>query len=124
MSALRDLFQFYEYDFGEIEASGVAADGRFHQLDNARFDHGYFIQADGHLAGFALVSRQASRVIDGEAVWCMEEFFVMRGHRRTSLGRRAAQLVIERHPGTWEVTETPNNHIATAFWRSVLAAYA
>jgi predicted acetyltransferase len=53
----------------------------------------------------------------------MEEFFILRGYRRISLGRRAAQLVIERHPGTWEVTETPNNHAATAFWRNVLAAY-
>ena len=89
-----------------------------------RFDHAYFIQADGHLAGFALVSRRASRVIDGESVWWMEEFFIMRGYRRTSVGRRAAHLVIERHPGTWEVTETPNNHAATTFWRTVLAGYA
>lgn len=124
MSTLRNLFQFYEYDFSEIEGARVADDGRFHHLDNAEFEQAYFIQADGDLAGFALVNRKASHVVGGEAVWWMEEFFIMRRNRRASVGRRAAHLVIERHPGTWEVTETPNNRAATAFWRRVLAAYA
>jgi hypothetical protein len=44
MGTLRNVFQFYEYDF---------------------------IQAGGDLAGFALVNRKASRVVDGEAVWWM-----------------------------------------------------
>ena len=123
-AALRSLFQLYEYDFSDIEGAVVADDGRFHHLDNVEFDHGYFIRADGALAGFALVNREPSRAVDGEEVWWMEEFFVMRRYRRVSLGRRAAHLVIERHPGIWEVTETPNNSVAIAFWRRVLAAYS
>ncbi len=124
MSVLRNLFQFYEYDFSEIEGARVAEDGRFHHLDKVEFDQAYFIRADGDLAGFALVNRKASHAVDGEAVWWMEEFFIMRGYRRASVGRRAAHLVIDRHPGTWEVTQTPNNSAAIAFWRSGLAAYA
>ena len=123
-STLRNLFQFYEYDFSEIQGARVAKDGRFHHLDNAAFEHAYFIHANGDIAGFALVNRKASRVVDGEVVWWMEEFFIMRRYRRASLGRQAAQLVIARHPGTWEVTETPNNTAAIAFWRRVLATYA
>jgi predicted acetyltransferase len=124
MSVLRNLFQFYEYDFSAIEAARVGDDGRFHHLERASFEHSYFIKAKGSLAGFALVNRHASCVIDGEVVWWMEEFFIMRRYRRASLGRQAAHAVIERHPGTWELTETPNNHAATAFWRTVLTAYA
>jgi predicted acetyltransferase len=124
MSTLRNLFQFYEYDFSEIEAARVGDDGRFHQLEKAEFEHAYFFKVDRGLAGFALVNRKPSRLVDGEMVWWMEEFFVMRRYRRASLGRRAAQTVIERHPGTWELTQTPNNHAAIAFWRTVLAAYA
>jgi predicted acetyltransferase len=124
MSVLRNLFQFYVYDFSEIERARIADDGRFHHLDNVEFERAYFIRADGDIAGFALVNREASHVVDGEAVWAMEEFFIMRGCRRASVGRRAAHLVIARHPGTWEVTETPNNGAAIAFWRRVLAAYA
>jgi predicted acetyltransferase len=124
MSTLRNLFQFYEYDFSEIEGARVGDDGRFHQLERAGFEQAYFFKVDRALAGFALVSRKTSRLTDGEMVWWMDEFFVMRHYRRTSLGRRAAQAVIERHPGTWELTQTPNNHAAIAFWRAVLAAYA
>jgi predicted acetyltransferase len=124
LSALRNLFQFYEYDFSEIEGARVGDDGRFHQLENAEFEQAYFFRVDRGLAGFALVNRRASRVMDGEIVWWMEEFFVMRHYRRASLGRRAAQAVIELHPGTWELTQTPNNHAAIGFWRTVLAAYA
>jgi predicted acetyltransferase len=124
MVTLRNLFQYYEYDFSEIEGARVGDDGRFHQLEKAEFEHAYFFKVDRGLAGFALVNRKASRVIDGEMVWWMEEFFVMRRYRRASLGRRAAQTVIERHPGTWELTQTPNNHAAIGFWRTVLAAYA
>jgi predicted acetyltransferase len=124
LGALRNLFQFYEYDFSEIEGARVGDDGRFHQLEKAEFEQAYLFRVDRSLAGFALVNRKASRVMDGEIVWWMEEFFVMRHYRRASLGRRAAQTVIERHPGTWELTQTPNNHAAIAFWRAVLAGYA
>jgi predicted acetyltransferase len=123
-STLRNLFQFYQYDFSEIEGARVGADGRFHHLEDVEFQYGYFIRVDRDLAGFALVNRKASRLVEGEKVWWMEEFFVMRHHRRAGVGRRAAYLVIERHPGMWELTETPNNGSAIAFWRGVLARYA
>jgi len=67
MTTLRNLFQFYEYDFSEIEGAAIGDDGRFHQLEHAEFERAYFVRADGALAGFALVNRRASRVIDGEA---------------------------------------------------------
>ena len=123
VSTLRNLFQFYEYDFSGIERISVGPDGRFHHLDHVDFEHAYFIKIDGDLGGFALVTRKPSRVAEGEAVWWMEEFFIMRGYRRASFGRRAAHQVIAQHRGTWEVTETPNNSVAIAFWRSVCAAY-
>ena len=124
MATLHNLFQFYEYDFSVIEAACVGEDGRYHQLDHVTFEQAYFIRANGELAGFALINRKASQVVDGEVVWSMEEFFIMRRYRRTSLGRQAAQLVIDRHPGTWEITETCHNTAAIEFWRSALAIYA
>jgi predicted acetyltransferase len=121
---LSNLFQFYEYDFSEIEGARVGDDGRFHHLEDAESEHAYFIQVGKDLAGFTLVNRKESRVVEGEAVWWMEEFFVMRSHRRAGVGGQAAHLVVARHPRIWEVTETPNNAAAIAFWRRVLAKYA
>jgi len=123
IGTLRNLLQLYQYDFSEIEPVAIDRDGRFHQLDQLEFDHGYFITADTAIAGFALVNRQPSRLDDGENVWWMTEFFVMRRYRRFGVGAHAARHVLERHPGLWEITETPNNVAAVAFWRNVLAPY-
>jgi len=121
---LANLLQLYQYDFSQIEPSDVASDGRFHQLDDVAFEYAYLVYASGQLAGFALVGRDASHAIEGDMIWSMEEFFIMRKYRRASIGTRAAQLVIERHPGTWEITQTPHNTGALAFWRQALAPYA
>jgi predicted acetyltransferase len=124
MNTLRNLFQFYEYDFSEIEPSSVGNDGRFHQLDAVTFDHAYLFRVNNDFAGFALVNRQASCLNPGETVWWIKEFFVMRQYRHRGTGRQAAHLVIGRHPGTWEVTQTPKNRAATAFWQKALAVYS
>ena len=121
---LANLLQLYQYDFSEIEPSDVASDGRFHQLDDVAFQHAYLVYAGGQLAGFALVGRDASHAVDGATVWSMAEFFILRRYRRASVGTRAARLVIERHPGTWEITQTPHNGGALAFWRRALVPYA
>ena len=121
--ALANLLQLYQYDFSEIEPSDVASDGRFHQLDDVLFQHAYLVYAGGQLAGFALVGRHASYAVEGDTVWSMAEFFILRKYRRASIGTRAAQLVIARHPGTWEITQTPHNTVALSFWRRALAPY-
>ena len=120
---LVNLLQLYQYDFSEIEPVPVGADGRFHQLDDVPFEYAYFVHDNGELAGFVLVDRRPSHVIDGQTVWSMVEFFILRKHRRASVGATAAHLVIERHSGTWEITETPHNVAALSFWRQVLAVY-
>jgi predicted acetyltransferase len=120
---LEALLQLYQYDFSEIEGGVAGADGRYHYMDGARFAHEYLFRVGGEPAGFALVNRRPSAVSPSEQVWSMAEFFVMRRHRRSGLGRDAARLVIERHPGRWEIAETPHNEAATAFWRRILAPY-
>ena len=120
---LSNLLQLYQYDFSEIEPSDVAADGRFHELDDVSFQHAYLVYAGGQLAGFVLVSRHASYAVAGDTVWSMAEFFVLRKYRRASIGTHAAHLVIDRHPGRWEITQTPNNTVALAFWRKALERY-
>lgn len=124
MNTLRNLFQFYEYDFSEIEPSTIGSDGRFHGLAQIEFDYAYFFRLKGDLAGFALIRRVPSHLTPEEQVWSMEEFCVLRRYRRSSVGMAAARTVVSRHPGTWEVTQTPHNTAATSFWRKALAEFA
>ncbi|HKE44705.1 MAG TPA: GNAT family N-acetyltransferase [Steroidobacteraceae bacterium] len=75
-------------------------------------------------AGFALVVRppkipSATPPID----YRMSEFFVLAKYRRLGIGRDAAQLILNRFAGQWEVTEYLRNAGAVGFWRSVIGAY-
>ncbi len=68
---------------------------------------------------FALVNAHSWR---GEPIdHAMAEFFMLRQHRRSGLGRRAAQAVFSRFPGRWELAIAKANTAAHAFWpRTVL----
>lgn len=112
------LLQLYQYDFSEIEAGAIGDDGRYHYADvsglwkDDRY-HPFLIRADGEIAGFAVVQRE-------EKTWRMDQFFVLRKHRRRGIGRTVALELFRRFPGRWVVAETPNNIAAQAFWRAVI----
>ncbi|GAA0473477.1 hypothetical protein GCM10010361_42180 [Streptomyces olivaceiscleroticus] len=54
----------------------------------------------------------------------LSSFFVVRGVRRTGIGLRAAEEVIARHPGPWEVAFQDDNTAAVRFWRRVASEVA
>jgi len=122
---LRQLMEFYVYDFSEMEDLDVNAHGRF---GYKYFDHywteadryPYFILADGKHAGFVLVNKHG---ILKEECFSIAEFFVMRKYRRHGIGETAVREVFDRHRGVWEVGEIKNNVGAQAFWRKVIHRY-
>ena len=73
------------------------------------------------LAGFAIVDSQSR--LTGAPGWDMNEFFVLRRHRRTGVGAGAAGAVFDLFPGAWEVREIVRNTPAQAFWRKVIGRY-
>lgn len=125
---LLTLLQFYAYDFSEILALEVAADGRFHvpavsaQLIDPR-NHAFLIRVDDHLAGFALVQPRSYLTGDA-AVFDMAELFVMRRHRRCGVGEQVATWLFNRFAGRWEVRQKAENQAATAFWRRIIGRYS
>ena len=131
-SVVEHLLQLYLHDFSEFAAIGtdhgeVNEDGRFRYqwLDSYWGEEGrlpFTIQADGRLAGFALINRWSAlgRPLD----WSMAEFFVLRKYRRCGVGSRAAQLLCARFRGQWEVPVAWYNQPALSFWRKVVAAAA
>jgi predicted acetyltransferase len=56
-------------------------------------------------------------------VFDVEEFFVLRRHRRSGVGRRAAMLLWNRLPGRWIVRVSEGNRGAVPFWTRVIGEY-
>ncbi|MEZ4263681.1 MAG: GNAT family N-acetyltransferase [Polyangiaceae bacterium] len=124
---LKALVQLYVYDFSESLALDVEADGRFRTppLDMYWSDaraHGFFVQVEEKLAGFALI-QERSRLTGDETVRDVAEFFVLRRYRRHGVGEQVAAWLFDRFGGRWEVRQRVDNAAATAFWRRVIGRY-
>jgi predicted acetyltransferase len=127
--ALSNLVGLYLHDLSEIFPMEVGDDGRFHYDDLPRYwsepgrRFAFLIRSGPHLAGFALATRGSPASDDPEHL-DVAEFFVLRGHRRAGVGRRAAFLLWNRIPGRWIVRVSEANRAGLPFWRSVVREYA
>jgi predicted acetyltransferase len=121
---LENLFQLYVHDFSEQWAGQprgeLQENGRFE--DYPYFDSywedsersGWLIRAGGKIAGFALISHSGLGCDHA-----MAEFFVVRKHRRSGVGREAALKLIGERAGLWELAISRANTGALVFWRGV-----
>jgi predicted acetyltransferase len=126
---LANLLELYIHDlseaFPDIE---LGPDGRFGydplplywSEPERRFP--FLIRYGTRVAGFVLVSR-GSPASDDPHVFDVAEFFVMRRHRHSGVGRRAAFLLWDRFPGQWIVRVSVGNRGAVPFWAGVVAEY-
>ena len=127
---IEGLFQFYAYDFSEMEPEGSAdmeieETGAFgaYEMDSYWRDADRWplvIRVGGHPAGFALVNTR-SHLTGGEIERNMAEFFVARKHRRRGVAAEAVRQVLALHPGRWEVAVVERNVTAKAFWPKAIA---
>ena len=86
--------------------------------------HPFIVVADGDFAGFAVTQDEPDPLLvekapDSEIL----EFFVIPKLRRLGVGKRAARLLFDQHPGGWQVFELAENMPARAFWENVIAEY-
>jgi len=117
-SILRNLLEFYIYDFTEYKTWDLDQHGQFgyRYLDHYWTEpdrHPFLVRVEGKLAGFALVS-----IVDDRTQ--MSEFFILRKYRRQGVGEAVARDVFARFPGPWHVQEFEQNVRAQRFWRSVI----
>jgi predicted acetyltransferase len=120
--ALEQLLELYQYELSDIWPQDLDAHGRYgydlsrHKRAERFFAH---VAVDGsRYVGFALVA--PATVTRTEGSW-MEQFFVLKRHRRCGAGLELARHVFCSHPGPWEVGQMPANITAQAFWRRVIA---
>lgn len=126
---LANLLELYMHDMSEFFPLKLNEQGRFSygrlglywSQPDSRF--AYIIRVDDEVAGCALVARGSVASAD-PAVLDLNEFFVLRSHRRRGTGQHAAHLVWNKHPGDWIVRVAQTNHGALRFWDATIKQYA
>jgi predicted acetyltransferase len=128
---IQNLMQLYTHDFSEYwtgTAKGdLLPDGRFPAYPMAEYWSrtnwsASLICLDDVLAGFALIN---DRTHSGEpANRNVGEFFVLRKHRAMGVGRRAAAILFDQYPGSWEVAVARSNLRAYDFWKKAIGGAA
>ena len=126
---LQNLIELYIHDLsGAFPGLELGVDGRFGYRDLARYwsepgrRFAFLIKEGGKVAGFALVTLGSPAAQEAN-VHDIAEFFVLRGYRRTGVGRRAAELLWKQLPGPWTVRSSEANPKALAFWSDVVAEF-
>jgi predicted acetyltransferase len=129
---LANLLELYIHDFSEIVPVELGPDGRFVYKDLPAYwrepdRHPFLITIDGNLAGFALVKKVRAFLEEPQAndrrVWDMDEFFIVRAHRRHGVGRTAAHKVWQLFPGRWQVRVMGSNSAALNFWQRAIDTF-
>jgi predicted acetyltransferase len=124
------LFEFYLYDFSELEHSDLDEEGWFVPSSRpwlARYwtepgKHALVLRVEDKPAGFVLVD-ESSPIVDSGHRRFIGAFFVTRAYRRHGYGGAVARQVFERFPGAWQVLQVRANVAAQAFWRRVIGDF-
>jgi predicted acetyltransferase len=126
---LANLLQLYIHDLSEIFPIEPGPDGRFGYDRLALYwsepatRHAYLIRRGASIAGFALVTRGSPGSDDPDAL-DVAEFFVLRRHRRSGIGREAAVALWDELPGRWVVRVSEANRAGLPFWGEVIRDYS
>jgi predicted acetyltransferase len=128
-AVLSNLLELYAHDLSDTFALELGPDGRFGyeklplywSEPERRFP--FLIRRGLQLAGFALVTR-GSPCSDDPQDFDVAEFFVVRRHRRSGVGRQAAFLLWDRFPVRWIVRVAEGNDRGRRFWESVIREYS
>jgi predicted acetyltransferase len=124
-----NLLNLYMHDMSELFPVEPDADGVFryrkleHYWAQPETHFPFLISVGPQVAGFALATR-GSPASDDPGDLDVAEFFVLRGHRRTGIGRAAAFLLWDRIPGRWVVRVAAVNGDGLSFWRRAIKLYA
>jgi predicted acetyltransferase len=127
-AVLSNLLELYAHDLSEAFALELGADGRFGyeklplywSEPERRFP--FLIRRGTRVVGFAMVTR-GSPASDDPDDFDVAEFFVVRRHRRSGVGRQAAFLLWDGFAVHWIVRVSEGNHSGRHFWASVIAEY-
>jgi len=84
--------------------------------DDARWP--YFIESGENIAGFVLLNKWSPSQKDTD--FAVAEFYVLPEFRGSGVGRNAFTGLLDRHPGTWELSVMGGNKAAKKFWERII----
>lgn len=125
---LANLLELYVHDMSEIFPIELGPDGRFGYdrlplyWSEPEKRHAFLIRCGAAVAGFAFATL-GSPATDDPADLDVAEFFVLRAHRRSGVGREAAMALWDELPGRWVVRVSQANRAGIPFWSEVVRAY-
>jgi predicted acetyltransferase len=125
---LENLLELYVHDMSEMFSVKIGAEGRFGYeklplyWSEPETHFAFLIRSGNDIAGFALVTR-GSPASDDPNVLDMSEFFILRSHRRSGIGRRATFLLWDQLRGNWVVRVSERNRGALPFWEEAVRKY-
>lgn len=125
-SVLRHLTQLYCHDLSEFVGDDVDEQGLFDHPDLGteaywveESKHPFLIQADGKIAGFAVVQRTEKENVPSENI--IAYFFILRKYRRKGIGTEAVRKIFSIFSGKWGVGYVKKNEPAKLFWHKVVS---
>jgi predicted acetyltransferase len=126
-NVVKNLMQFYYYDFSEYLKYDVEDDGLFPPYPNMedywasgidKFP--YIIKNEKKYAGFVLVRRIKT---EERNYFSIAEFFILRKYRLQGIGKAVAVEIFNLHRGEWEVYQKESNKPAQLFWNKTIKEY-
>ena len=82
----------------------------------------YFIYSEDSLVGFAMLCPYS--YIGQDPDYTMAEFTIFPAYRKRHFALDAANLILSKHPGSWEIKFNEKNAPAKSLWNKVAAPYA
>lgn len=115
---LYEMTNFYE---DEMDEHGNYGYGHFEEYFTDPNRLAYFILDDEVLVGFAMLCPYSN--IGREPDYIMAEFTIFPAYRRKHYAMDAANEILKRHPGKWEIKYNEKNDKAKKLWTSVTAPF-
>ncbi len=124
---LWNINQKYLYEMTNYYDDPMDENGNYHygHFDDYFTDPkrvAYFIYSDDVLAGFAMLNPYSN--IEQEPDYTMAEFTIFPSYRRKHLALETSQIILEKHPGKWEIKYNEKNNGAKKLWTTLTETYS
>lgn len=123
---LWNINQKYLYEMTNFYDDPMDENGNYHygHFDEYFTDpkrEAYFIYNDDSLIGFAMLCPYSN--IGQDPDYIMAEFTIFPAYRRKHFALDIAKMILEKHPGKWEIKYNEKNAGAKKLWTRVTQQY-